>query len=95
VDEKAKRDIDAKIGEAYVPRVPPGVNLEVHVRIGRDYIEILEFARQNRIDLIVIGRLGRSAFGQFLFGSVTEKVIRKAECPVLVVPMGLQKKKTD
>jgi nucleotide-binding universal stress UspA family protein len=87
VDEKAKRDIDAKVAEAYLPRVPAGVKLEVVMRIGRDYMEILKFARARDIDLIVLGRHGQSAFSDLLFGGVTEKVTREAHCPVLVVPM--------
>jgi len=91
VDAKAKRDIDAKIDQAYRPRAPEGVNFEVHMRIGRDYMEILRFARENQVDLIVMGRQGHSAFEQFLFGSVTEKVVRKADCAVLVIPMAPRK----
>ena len=87
VDEKAKRDVDEKIAEAYLSRVPDGVDVQVHVRIGRDYLEILKFAEENDVDLIVVGRHGRSAFGHFLFGSVTEKIARKADCPVLIVPV--------
>ena len=87
MDRKARQDIDAKIAESYLSRLPPGADLDVHVRIGKDYTEILEFARQKEVDLIVIGRQGRSAFSEFLFGGVTEKVARKAECPVPVVPM--------
>ena len=86
VDEKARRDVDAKIDEVYRPRVPAGMDLEFHVRIGRDYQEILGFARENDVDLIVLGRQGRSEIGQFFFGSVTEKVARRAECAVLIVP---------
>jgi nucleotide-binding universal stress UspA family protein len=86
VDQKAKQDVDAKIASSYLPRVPPGVSFEVHIRIGRDYVEILKFAREHRMDLIVMGRHGHSSLGEFLFGSVAEKVTRKADCAVLIVP---------
>ncbi len=78
MDSKAKRDIDAKIQESYLPRVPEGVNLEIAIEVGKDYPKILDFAEQKDIDLIVMGRQGRSSFGKFFFGSVTEKVTRKA-----------------
>ncbi len=87
VDEKAKRDVDAKIAEAYLPRVPDDVTLEVHIRIGRDWPTILAFAKEQAADLIVLGRQGHTGLEKVLFGNVTEKVARKAECPVLVVPM--------
>jgi len=91
IDNKAKQDIDAKIAETYLPRVPEGVDFQVEMRIGKEAAEILEFARKNRIDLIVIGRQGGSALGDMLFGTITEKVVRRANCPVLVVPMRREK----
>lgn len=47
--------------------------------------EILTFAAENRIDLIVMGTHGRSAIGRFLVGSVAEKIVRHADCPVITV----------
>ena len=44
---------------------------------------IVEHANQTHADLIVMGRYGRSAFGHLLLGSVAEKVVRTATCPVL------------
>jgi len=87
VDEKAKHDIDAKIDADYRPRVPAGVDFRVTMCVGRDYLKILEFAREQDVDLIVLGRHGHSALENVLFGNVTEKVVRKAHCPVLVVPL--------
>ncbi|MFP4105800.1 MAG: universal stress protein [Phycisphaerae bacterium] len=87
VDEKARADVDAKIDETYRPKVPSDVNLEVEVRIGKAYREILQYAKEKQVDLIVLGRHGTSSFGEFFFGDVTEKVSRKAPCAVLVVPM--------
>ena len=86
VDEKAKQDIDQKIAEVYLPRIPETVEFKVVMTIGRDYVQILEFAQQEKADLIVVGRHGRSALENVLFGNVAEKVVRKAPCPVLVVP---------
>ena len=86
VDEKAKRDIHQKIAEVHLPRIPDTVSFQVAMRIGRDYIQILEFAREHQADLIVVGRHGRSALENVLFGNVAEKVVRKADCAVLVVP---------
>lgn len=87
VDQQAKDAIDAKIRETYLPRLPKGVDFQVRMAIGRDYLKILEFARDEEVDLIVLGRHGHSALENVLFGNVTEKVVRKATCPVLVVPM--------
>ncbi len=48
--------------------------------------EILKEASAMRADLLVIGTHGRSGFDRLVLGSVTEKVLRKANCPVLTVP---------
>ncbi len=61
--------------------------LKVHqvVREGTPFYEIIRFAREADVDLIVMGTHGRSGLVHVLLGSVTEKVVRKAPCPVLTV----------
>ena len=83
---RAKREIDAKIAEVYRPRVPAGVKLVVAMRIGEAGQKILEYAQERDADLVVVGRQGAGAVGKILFGNVTERVVRKAPCPVLVIP---------
>jgi nucleotide-binding universal stress UspA family protein len=56
------------------------------VREGSPAVEILHYAAEHDADLIVIGTHGRTGFERFMLGSVTEKVLRKAPCPVLSVP---------
>jgi nucleotide-binding universal stress UspA family protein len=92
VDAKARHDIDERIDRTYRSRLPEGLELNVEFRIGKDYQEILSFARQAAIDLIVMGRQGRGALQTALFGSVVEKVVRKADCAVLVVPLSYRKR---
>lgn len=94
VDQQAKDAIDAKIAETYLPRLPDSVEFRTHMCIGRDYLKILEFAKEEQADLIVLGRHGHSALENVIFGNVTEKVVRKANCPVLVVPLPAPSKKT-
>jgi nucleotide-binding universal stress UspA family protein len=52
---------------------------------GETHNAILNYAAQNDVDLIVIGKHGRKKLEFWLFGSVTERVIRRAACPVMVV----------
>jgi nucleotide-binding universal stress UspA family protein len=47
---------------------------------------IVLFAESAGVDLIVMGKHGRKPLEQFFFGSVTDRVLRHARCPVLVVP---------
>jgi nucleotide-binding universal stress UspA family protein len=86
-DEKAKRDLDAKVDAEYRSQVPQSIDFRVEFRIGRDYQKILEFAESIQADLLVIGRQGRSHLRAFFFGSVAERVASRAKCPVLVVPL--------
>lgn len=55
------------------------------VSIGRPYVEIISYAKEHAIELIVMGTHGRSAIAQALLGGTTEKVVRKACCAVLTV----------
>ena len=55
------------------------------VVVGTPFLEIVHTARDGKFDLIVVGTHGRSALKQLLIGSVAEKVVRKAPCPVLTV----------
>lgn len=95
VDNKAKQDIDERINQTYRSRLPQGVELQVEIRVGKDHQQILEFAREKQIDLIVLGRHGHKPLGKTLFGAVTEKVASRAECAVLVVPLSYQKRASD
>jgi nucleotide-binding universal stress UspA family protein len=63
-----------------------GVGVDVAVEAGEPAREILEWAARLPADLIVIGTHGASGFERLMLGSVTEKVLRKATCPVLTVP---------
>ncbi|HVU05256.1 MAG TPA: universal stress protein [Polyangiaceae bacterium] len=59
--------------------------LTVHVLEGEPASLITDFAKQNHVDLIVMGTHGRTGLLHLALGSVAEKVVRLAECPVLTV----------
>ena len=59
--------------------------VESRVIVGVPFLEIIRYARDQSIDLIVIGTHGHSALAAMLLGTVAEKVVRKAPCPVLTV----------
>jgi nucleotide-binding universal stress UspA family protein len=63
-----------------------GTGVDVFVDAGQPVPSILERASRLPADLIVMGTHGVSGFEHLLLGSVTEKVLRKATCPVLTVP---------
>lgn len=62
-----------------------GVEVEFVTLEGHPAEKILDFAEKNAVDMIVVGSLGRNNVERFLLGSVSEKVVRNAKVPVLVV----------
>jgi len=62
-----------------------GIEIESFVDEGDVTDTILAFAQTRAVDLIVMGTHGRHGLDHILLGSVTEKVLRKARCPVLAV----------
>src|SRR6266568_4969633 len=83
------QDLEAEIAnsmQAYLERVTAaGLEGEIAVVHGVPFQEILETAKTQQVDLIVMGTHGRTGLQHVLMGSVAEKVVRLAPCPVLVV----------
>ncbi len=65
--------------------VEPGIKMELIVKRGTPYLEIIKAAKEKKVDLIVIATHGRNILSHTLFGSTAERVVRKAPCPVLSV----------
>lgn len=61
------------------------VEVEERVTRGAPFAEIVRIARDEQVDLIVLATHGLSGIAHLLLGSTTEKVVRKAPCPVLTV----------
>lgn len=59
--------------------------VETEVVEGVPHRTILDYAADHDVDLIVMGTHGRTGLDRFLLGSVTERIVRKAEMPVLTV----------
>lgn len=76
---------NAALAQALKPEwgVPPRV--ETAVRWGDSVDGVVEYARSQPIDLIVIATHGRTGLGHVLMGSVAERIVREAPCPVLTV----------
>jgi len=78
---------------AYLQKVaerlqPVAVDTQVNVRFGRQADEILVFVNDVDADLIAMSTHGRSGIGRWVFGSVAERVLRGATCPLLLVRAG-------
>ncbi|MDH5769143.1 MAG: universal stress protein, partial [Nitrospirota bacterium] len=81
IEEGAKKELDG-----YALDELSGLkDIERIVHKGVPYEEIVKFANENKIDLIVIGTLSRKGIEKMLFGSTAAQVVRYAPCPVLTV----------
>src|SRR5262249_37151211 len=67
--------------------VDPGIGVRHVFLLGDPATEIVRYARDSGIDLIVMGTHGRTGLERLLMGSVAEKVMRDAPCSVLVVKL--------
>ncbi len=86
--QKTKREMveEAKRKLAVSARtIPKSIRVRTVVETGIAYDEIIRLARETETDLIIISTHGRSGLKRFFMGSTTEKVVRHASCPVLVV----------
>jgi nucleotide-binding universal stress UspA family protein len=63
----------------------PGIKIHPQVREGTAFDTIIRYAREIDVDLIVMGTHGHTGLAHVLLGSVAERVVRKAPCPVLTV----------
>jgi nucleotide-binding universal stress UspA family protein len=61
------------------------LGVQIEIRVGSPFVEIIRYAKEQEIDVIVMGTHGRGPVAHMLMGSVAEKVVRKAPCPVLTV----------
>jgi nucleotide-binding universal stress UspA family protein len=71
--------------QQFLPPQLVGWPLELHIEVGHPCEQILEVARREEVDLIVMGTHGRTGLEHVLLGSVAEQVVRRAPCPVMTV----------
>jgi len=76
----AEQTMDTFLNENFAPEQAQG-----HVLSGYAAEEILTFANEHNVDLIVMGTHGRKGIDRILFGSVAEKVVKSASMPVLTL----------
>ena len=81
-EEAARKELEQRLAGSGIAKG------SIHVPAGKAFVEIVRLARTEAVDLIIVGTHGRGAIGHMLMGSVAEKVVRKAPCPVLAVRKG-------
>jgi nucleotide-binding universal stress UspA family protein len=83
-----RSELEDRLRQLYSSDSLAGV--EYRVLDGDPAVEILAVTRESGCDLIVMGTQGRTGLGRMLLGSVAEKVVRNAVCPVLTVKVPLK-----
>ncbi|HET7824788.1 MAG TPA: universal stress protein [Anaeromyxobacter sp.] len=81
--DQAQKHLDEWRAEA--EKLVGGPRVRTETAIGEPAAEILSFARSSGQELLVLGTHGRTGLEHALMGSVAERVVRKAHCPVLTV----------
>jgi nucleotide-binding universal stress UspA family protein len=81
-----EQELDDNYKERYVKKIEDAVGFEVVTKSGREDEEILKFAKDKKVDIIVVGTHGKTGIEHVFFGSVAEKVLRRSPFPLLVIP---------
>jgi len=87
-EEEAKREAETLLLNTIDPLVrKEGINIKKEVIEESDTVEkaIIDYAKKNDIDVIVIGTKGMTAVEEYFFGSVANAVIHHAHCPVFAI----------
>ena len=82
IEKNIQDEVDRDFG-----KILKNVDIDVKkaVRTGVAFVEIIDYAKAEGIDLIVMGTHGRSGIEHILIGNVAEKVVRKSPCPVMTI----------
>ncbi len=84
-----KQKLEAEAVEKIKAMIPAelldGGDVIPMVRFGKPFLEIIQATKDENADLLVIGTHGRAGVDRVILGSVAERIVRKARCPVMVV----------
>jgi len=84
---KREEEVNKKIEETYLSRLKEAPCYEIIFKLATSpYLEILDFIEEKKIDIVILGRHGETGWTKTIVGSTAEKVMRKAMCPILIIP---------
>ncbi|HTR82032.1 MAG TPA: universal stress protein [Bacteroidota bacterium] len=76
---------EQELQELITNEIKGAVPADAFVKVGLPFVEVVSFAKDENIELIIVATHGHTGVEHVLFGSTAEKIVRKAPCPVLVV----------
>ena len=83
--ENARKHANDELAKMPPAKMADNIRIVRQVLDGSAFLEIIRYAKDNKIDLIVMGTHGYSGLTHLVMGSNAEKVVRKSPCPVLTV----------
>jgi nucleotide-binding universal stress UspA family protein len=86
IAENNRKEIDKNFEEKYLNKIKDKSNVHVVIKSGREDEEIIEFAKKENVDIIIVGTQGRKGISHAFLGSVAEKIVRQSLVPVFVIP---------
>lgn len=85
VVEERKRKVKEQFSSAIDDHIKRSIRVDDMVRVGVPFLEIIRVAKERDVDMIVMGTHGRTGLSHALIGSVAERVVHHAHCPVLTI----------
>jgi universal stress protein A len=85
LQEEWMKEANQRLEAALTPEERTALKATLTAQLGHPFLEILRYAKAQDVDLIVMGTHGRGPLGHVVMGSVAERIVRKAPCPVLTV----------
>ncbi len=80
--EESQKSCEELLAKSNIPRY------RAIIERGEAFVALVQVARDEDVDLVIVGTHGRGALAHMLLGSTAERVVRKASCPVLTVRHG-------
>src|SRR5581483_5891277 len=93
MEQELIADAEKRVTEFAAKKGTSAVAVETRVTLGEPVWEICRMAEREHVDLIIMGSNGRTGLSHVVLGSVAERVVRHASCPVLVARKPKQEKK--
>lgn len=84
IEEEGRKSLESVLKKIQKDNTK-GIEIKSVLKKGLDYEEIVKYSKDEKIDVIIIATHGRTGLLHTLVGSVAEKVIRYAKCPILVI----------
>ena len=85
IDSEVDKRANDELNSLAKTEIPAEIKCKCIIKTGKPFLEIIETAKEENIDLIIIASHGHTGVEHILFGSTAEKVVRKAPCPVLTL----------